>query len=784
MMPLFTSPPVSAQTTASLSRSTVERLSERRYAAAGTRAYVVGTLDGDFPPMGWHIRGEMGGVWAHPLKLLDGYWFALNGQRLGSAERFTTGTGYVQMEFPVVQGSAVTRTEFVPDDLPVVLIGLTLRSAQPQTITLSMTAHSDLMLAYPWGWSQPLSAADAHQQDEVWFDRQLSALVFHEMGTSWYALVALSPAAAVGTLDSGVEDTRLLPEPTPFGHPASGELHLSVPLGETEVTIWAAVAGSAQSRAAAEKALQTALADPESLLRAKIAGRRQLLGRSAITVPDAALQAAFDWGKLNLADLRMTVDNMRIRDVQEGRAYPLPLTTLAAASGVAAGLPDYYSFFAADIAYTTYALIACGQWEAAMAHLLTLRDASRAVNGATGKVIHELTTDGAVYYGTNAHYGNTNETAQFAIAVELLWRWSGDETFLAEMYAFVSDGLRYVLAALDSSGDPCPEGRGMVEREGMAGQTLDVAAYTWEALNALARMAAERHDDAVYHWARAGAAALHRSFDSAWWMPQETLYADSLDDCAQPQIQVQQRHWINAVPMEVAVAPPEQALAALVRLETPTFTGANGLYHTGIGGGPDGRGEARVWTLPNAVMAVAEANYGRLEAALPYMRAIAHNLDLEMPGALPEILPSPDYDPFGDLAERAMFMQAWSSYGVQWPLVRHFLGVDPHAPTRVLCITPQLPADWPSLAVRQLRVGEDTLSVTVEQAAGEYRTTVELAAGWTLFIGHTLPAASRIRAVTLDGAAVDYTLLDTTRGREVRVQTPSGDPHTVVVRVR
>ncbi|MFN8374384.1 MAG: hypothetical protein U0694_16095 [Anaerolineae bacterium] len=33
-------------------------------------------------------------------------------------------------------------------------------------------------------------------------------------------------------------------------------------------------------------------------------------------------------------------------------------------------------------------------------------------------------------------------------------------------------------SALDPDGDGCPSGRGMVEREGMAQDTLDVAAYT------------------------------------------------------------------------------------------------------------------------------------------------------------------------------------------------------------------------------------------------------------------------------------------------------------------
>jgi hypothetical protein len=38
-------------------RSSSENLSIKRYVAAGDRAYEVGTLDGAFPQIGWHVKG-------------------------------------------------------------------------------------------------------------------------------------------------------------------------------------------------------------------------------------------------------------------------------------------------------------------------------------------------------------------------------------------------------------------------------------------------------------------------------------------------------------------------------------------------------------------------------------------------------------------------------------------------------------------------------------------------------------------------------------------------------
>src|SRR5580704_14152867 len=52
-------------------RSTTENLAAKRYVTVGDRAYIVGTQDGSFPGMGFHISGHMNGVWAHPLKLLE-----------------------------------------------------------------------------------------------------------------------------------------------------------------------------------------------------------------------------------------------------------------------------------------------------------------------------------------------------------------------------------------------------------------------------------------------------------------------------------------------------------------------------------------------------------------------------------------------------------------------------------------------------------------------------------------------------------------------------------------
>ena len=48
------------------------------FVTAGDRLYMIGTQDGKFPDLGWYVEGEMGGIWDHPIKLLDGFTAAIS----------------------------------------------------------------------------------------------------------------------------------------------------------------------------------------------------------------------------------------------------------------------------------------------------------------------------------------------------------------------------------------------------------------------------------------------------------------------------------------------------------------------------------------------------------------------------------------------------------------------------------------------------------------------------------------------------------------------------------
>ncbi|MGH3368944.1 MAG: glycogen debranching protein, partial [Nocardioidaceae bacterium] len=164
--------------------SETTRLADRRSFVSGDRAYAMGDETGLYPATGWHIRGEMGGFWTGPLKLVDGIWFAVDGDWLGAdvaASKYTSGQGYSRIDYGSPGGVGVSRTDFVPDGLRATLVGLTFRTTgAARSVDLDLDAHSELIPSYPWGWTTPNAGQTNLPDTGAYAD---GALRFREQGT-------------------------------------------------------------------------------------------------------------------------------------------------------------------------------------------------------------------------------------------------------------------------------------------------------------------------------------------------------------------------------------------------------------------------------------------------------------------------------------------------------------------------------------------------------------------------------------------------------------------------
>ena len=326
------------------------------------------------------------------------------------------------MDYPDTAGLRVSRREFVPDGRRAALIELSLRSTGgDRHVEAWVDAHSELMSSYPWGETRP-SQLDFNGQDAASFDA--GELTFTEAGKPWTAMVSSSPPASGGETGPGFRGPHANPivcgpsgpgQPAPpprcqdtaYGKGAGGRLsyEMKVPAGR-ERRLLIAVAGSDRGGAEARRELRKSLDGADDSFRAKLESRRKLERYSQLSLPgDPLLAQGIDWSKQNLADSVQVAEGLQVRELREGRQYPRPSGSVQHVRFVGAGWPDYPWLFATDGEYTAFAAVAVGQFEPTMDHLRALRDVSRVANGDTGKVVHEVMTDGSIYFGANEDPG-------------------------------------------------------------------------------------------------------------------------------------------------------------------------------------------------------------------------------------------------------------------------------------------------------------------------------------------------------------------------------------------
>mgnify|MGYP001824685004 FL=1 len=172
---------------------------ETPFVTAGDRVYMVGHQDGSFPEIGWHIPGEMGGIWNHPIKLMDGFQAELF-QDEKSIPLQGSGTF---VNYPVANSHRfslenidleVSRTQFVPDGLQGLVVEYVMHNPGSKTeeLTFRFTGHSDLR---PTWLGEKTEMTDG--KDEASFLNEKNAWMTRDSLSPWFVLYGakLTPSA-------------------------------------------------------------------------------------------------------------------------------------------------------------------------------------------------------------------------------------------------------------------------------------------------------------------------------------------------------------------------------------------------------------------------------------------------------------------------------------------------------------------------------------------------------------------------------------------------------------
>ncbi len=707
-----------------------EAYSKSPYVTAGNRVYLVGHQDGSFPELGWHIKNEMGGLWDHPIKLLDGFDIKLdnNGQLL-SLDSAITFINYPFANRHIYtfeeQGLTAERWQFVPDDKEGILIQLLIKNESNTTRKMDVTfsGHTDLR---PTWLGERTGMVDG--PDEGIYNVATDTWVVKDSLNPWFVTFGANIASYSYEVTSSYYG----------GKGTTGAISYPISMAANESkTIQFAIAGSYVSESAALATYETLQAQSLSLFKEKQDRYTQLANQSKLTIPDKQIQETFEWLKYNCDWL--------VRSVPE------------IGTGITAGIPDYPWWFGVDSEYALKGYIAVGQTDAVYNTISLLDSLSEATNG-NGRIVHEVSTNGAVF-----NNGNINETPQFASLIWEVYQWNGDKTFLETYFPTIRKGLEWLMREKDVNGNGFPDGFGMMEIHGLDSEMIDVAVYTQRAFADAAQMASELGEEKLAVSYQETADNLKVRINSEFWSEEFNSYADFIgtdqqalhliedaiiradtlnkpwavaeleatrmsildNPSANPRPFVLHHNWVVNTPMEMKLADPDKALRALSTAET--FVNPFGVFVTGIdrdasAGSDDGSFKGSkvfsytgaVMTLPTGVQAIAENNYGRPDQALNYLKRMARTFSFALPGSMYEV--SPDY---------GMMTQAWNIYSFAIPIVEQFFGIQPRAAKKQVVITPQMPDAWPTASLENVQMADNSISIFYTTAEnGETTITI------------------------------------------------------------
>jgi glycogen debranching enzyme len=368
------------------------------------------------------------------------------------------------------------------------------------------------------------------------------------------------------------------------------------------------------------------------------------------------------------------------------------------------------------------------------------------------------------------HYDAADSTPLYLLLVARHQAWTGDATFMRSQLPRVRAALDFCLST-DTDGDCLIEntrvGHGWIEFGRLGGGKVTYynagiwAAALRELVTALEDIGEVELGRATREHARIARTSLERLFFSIARQAY-ALKAWNPEPGADPDIETVHLagfDWArdftatatHAVPLLLGMADAERAKSWLDRVASPDFSaewGVRMIARGEPGFDPASYHGGAVWPLFTGWVAWAEYAAGRSDAAFHHWRA---NIGLAFEGergAWDEVLHGAERRSIGVCPD-----QAWSTAMAISPFVHGLLGAEPDATRGRLRLRPQIPSQWDRLDVRNLRMGDATISCRYHLAGRTHAFTLEQDEGAVpvrILFEPAIPVRS-IAAVRIDG---------------------------------
>jgi len=265
------------------------------YITAGDRTYIIGTQDWNFPDMGGHVEGEMGGLWLHPIKLMDGFWIKLKDIQTGNEEWLSKASEFINYPYgnklkyaAILNGLETERFQFCPDGQQGMIIQYTVKNtgSQKRTLDIGFSAKTDLSPV----WFSKENGITDHPDKVIW-DASNEIFIGNDDSARNWTVVWGATIPSIGHTVS----TNEIPQRT-IGNGVDANSRYRVTIEKnSSITVNFIVAGSAKGKNEAINAYKGLVKNHAKLLQEKKNHYASVIERTRIKIPDQSLQASCEF---------------------------------------------------------------------------------------------------------------------------------------------------------------------------------------------------------------------------------------------------------------------------------------------------------------------------------------------------------------------------------------------------------------------------------------------------------------------------------------------------------
>ncbi len=418
------------------------------------------------------------------------------------------------------------------------------------------------------------------------------------------------------------------------------------------------------------------------------------------------------------------------------------------------GRPGYAWYFGRDGVWSGYATLGFGDFD----KVRTILELYIRYQDLSGKIFHELTTSGV------AHYDAADATPLFISLAGRYLKHSGDVEFIRKNWDAIQKAIRFCYST-DTDGDGLIEntlvGHGWEEGGALYGtHTTFYLASCWaEALHESAYMAhVLGFNREAMDYTRSEGIVLQK-LNHDFWNPERNFFFHGKykDNSYHPEPDV-----MAAVPLLYGqirdTAQWKPVLKTLASNWFSTDWGVRILSENSPLFKPGSYHQGSVWPLFTGWTSLAEYKYGSPNQGYFHLMNNLLTYKLWSLGFVPEVLHGSECKPFGVCAH-----QCWSETMVLEPAIEGMLGLEPFATENQLSLSPQFPADWDSVSVTNIRMGEKYFNLNMKRQGLCETWTFNSPGSDTSMVGIRLnlrlPLGTKIHRVLIDGkeAELRYT---------------------------